>query len=277
MTDRFEAHLRDAEPEFRELLGRIPLLATPPLPGDWLRWEMLERHEVLSRAPIRAGTTILEVGSGPHAIATVPLAYAAGPSARVVAVERSRWDHFRTVVGRSGLGDRIGPVRGDARRLPLSGDSVSLAVCLHGIRSLHGEEGTVRVIREMFRVAPYVFLAESLPLARNGAQRAHLAMYDLREEVFSAAGGGCDDLHYAPLDRLAALVERAGGVVERSEVLEVDLPHFLAYFPRARVEAVPAGEHREDLLRRWDEADVLRRRDGEDHPPVGVVTASRAQ
>lgn len=134
----------------------------------------------------------------------------------------------------------------------------------------------MQVIREMLRVSPRVFLAESLPIARTSAQRAHLAMYDLREEVFAATTGSRDDLHYSPLDGLASLVERAGGVVVNTEVLDVDLPHFLAYFPRALVEGIPAGVLREDLLRRWDAANAMREKYGEDHPPVGIVTARRS-
>jgi hypothetical protein len=275
VIERFESRLRTAEPEVRELIGRIPLQATPPLPPEWLRCEMLERHEVLRRAPELVGVTVVEVGSGAHAISTVPLAFRVGGAGRVVAVERSRWGQFRPVVAASGMGDRIWPVACDARRLPLHADSAQLAVCLHGIRSLFGEGNTVRVLREMLRVSPHLLLAESLPLARTNAERAHLAMYNLREDVFSATSGSRDDRHYVPLEVLASWVERAGGVVENTETIEVDLPHFLAYFPRTLAEAIPGGDLREDLLRRWDEADRMRQRYGEDHPPVGLVTAGR--
>ena len=131
------------------------------------------------------------------------------------------------------------------------------------------------VLREMFRVAPRVFLSESLPMARNNAQRAHLAMYDLRERVFEAATGRKDDRHYRPLHELRSLVERAGGVVERSGTLDMDLPHALAYFPRELVESVPDEKGRAELLHRWDDAMSLLERHGEDHPPVGVILARR--
>jgi len=273
--ERFETQLGAAEPRVRELIGRIPPQETPPLPSTWLRCEILERFRVLRLAPDISGKKVLEVGSGAHAISTVPLAASVGPEGRVVAAERARWSRFRPVVDASGLGDRIWPVACDARRLPLRSNAAELAACVHGIRSLGDEDNIVRVLREMLRVAPHAFLAESLPVARTQAQRAHLTMYDLREELFSITTGARDDRHYLPLDHLASLAERAGGVVERSETLEVDLPHFLAYFPRSLVEAFPTGERREDLLRRWDEADGLRRRYGEDHPPVGVVSVAR--
>ena len=273
--DRFRAQLREAGPEFATLVERIPLQHRPPLPADWLRCEMLERHQVLGHAPVRRGSTVLEVGSGAHAISTVPLALAVGADGRVIAVERSRWDRFREMVTVSGLQDRVRPVSCDARGLPLREDSVDLAVCVHGIRSLGPPERLLPVLREMLRVAPRLFLAESLPAATTDAQRAHLAMYDLREEFFEATIGRRDDLHYLPLDRLALLVERAGGAVERSEVLAVDLPHALAYFPRESVRSIQRPEVRDRLLRRWDEANALRERYGTDHPPVGLIDAVR--
>jgi hypothetical protein len=274
--ERYRTRLQAAEPDFRELIRRVPLQSTPPLPSEWLRCEMLERHEVLRHAPVAAGATVLEVGSGPHAISTVPLAYAVGRTGRVVAVERARWGSFRQIVAASGMGDRVWPVACDARQLPLRDDTADLAVCLHGVRSLRGRSGAERVILEMLRVAPRALLAESLPIARSDAERAHLAMYDLREPVLSATTGARDDLPYVPLEQLASLVEAAGGVVKSTGTLEVALPHFLAYFPRALAEEIPAGDLREDLLRRWDAADAMRRQFGEDHPPVGIVTAKRS-
>lgn len=273
---RFAARLQSTEPSVRDLIRGVPLQSNPPMPPDWVRCEMLERFEVLSRAGIEAGDTILEVGSGAHALATIPLAYLAGPSGRVVAAERSRWTQFRTLVSQSGIGDRIWPIGCDARRLPLRDDGVDLAACIHGVRSFRGEENTVRIFHEMLRVSPRLFVAESLPIARTDAQRAHLAMYNLRHEVFGAISGTPDDLPYYPVDRLASLAIHAGGNVEATLTLDVDLPHSLAYFPRSLVENVPDGEVRQELLRRWDEAVESLRRFGEDHPPVGVVVARRA-
>ena len=273
--DRYPSQLEASGPEFSRLVERIPLQSRPPLSPEWLRCEMLERHQVLRVAGISPGTSALEVGSGSHAIATVPLAFELGPEGRLIAVERSRWSEFQPVVTASGLSDRVRPVRGDARRLPFSDSAMDLALCIHGIRSLGSDEEVVTVIREMFRVAPRVVLAESLPLAESDAQAAHLAMYDLREPVFASTTGRADDRHYRPLAQLAELVERAGGHVERHRTVRVDLPHALAYFPRALAESVPDPEERRDLLRRWDAAAARIERYGADHPPVGLVEGRR--
>ncbi len=274
-SDRLEVQLAAAEPGFAQLIRRIPLQESPPLPPDWLRCEMLERYQVLRHASLAAGSRVLEVGSGPHAIATVPLAFETGPSGRVIAAERSRWGRFAEIVEAAGVAERVRAVTCDGQRLPLGNDAADLAVCVHGVRSLDSGENMARVFEEMLRVAARLFVAESLPIGQTEAQRAHLAMYDLRETVLGATTGRPDDLHYLPLERLTDLVRRAGGRVLRSTTVRVDLPHALAYFPRRLIERVPDERAREELLIRWDDANSLRLRVGEDHPPVGAVLAER--
>ena len=96
--NRFESQLSTAEPAFTELLQRVPLQQGSPLPPDWLRCEVLERYQVLRHAALAPGSTILEVGSGSHAITTMPLAFSVGQDGRVVAAERSRWTRFLEII-----------------------------------------------------------------------------------------------------------------------------------------------------------------------------------
>jgi precorrin-6B methylase 2 len=263
------------DPGFDELIRRLPVPASPPLAPDWLQSEMRERRELLAEAALVPGSVVLEVGAGGHALATVPIAYVLGPQGAVLAVERARWGHFRPIVAASGLGDRIRALGGDARRLPLRDGAADLALCLHGLRSLRDEEYMVTVFREMLRVAPRLVVVESLPEARTDAQRAHLAMYELREELFEATTGRKDDLRYLPLERVVGLVRRAGGRVTGSRTLELSFPHALAHFPRRMIEGLPPSPRRASLLARWDRASELGRRFGTDHPPVGMVLATR--
>jgi precorrin-6B methylase 2 len=273
---RFPRDARGSLPtEETRVLRLAPTFSTPPLPPDWLATEMRERFCVLRRVRIDSGAFIVEVGSGPHAIATVPLAVRVGPKGRVVAVEPSRWAHFRRVVNACEMGDRIRPVRADGRKLPFPTRRFEVAVCLHGLRSLRDRTSMASVFREMLRVAQRVFVAESLPIAKNEAQRAHLAMYELRREVFTAATGRPDDIRYPTLSEVRAAVEEAGGRILASGTLDIDLPHALAYFPRTLIEGVQDEESRRRLLTRWDQAFELQRRFGTDHPPVGLVTATR--
>ncbi len=274
-ANRLAEELRNVDVGFSEVVRRIPEPSGPPLPANWLRYEMLERFHVLRLAGVPPGGTVLEVGSGAHAIATVPLAYRLGPGGCVVAGEPGRWTYFQSIVHASGLSSRVRPVACDARRLPFADDAFALAVCVHGVRSLTSDSIREDVFREMLRVAPRLFVAESLPLATSDAQKAHLEMYNLREGVFRAVTGRPDDLHYPTLEELTARVERAGGAHVKSSMIEVRLPHALAYFPREMAERIPDAEFRDETLRRWEHARDELLRVGEEHPPVGVVIAGR--
>ena len=264
--------LFDEETFKRDVISKIPPRNEPPLPPDWLHMEMLERFRVLQSAPIREGMNVLEVGCGAHALTTVPLAYLVGESGRVVAVEVSRWRFFDEITTATGLKHRIIPLKVDARELPFPFKAFDLAVLVHGIRSLKSEETMVKVISEMLRVSERVFIAESLPIANNERQRAHLELYNLREDIFEALFGEKDDLHYFPLEKLEELVENAGGHVIKSGTFEPALPHYLAYIPREYVAKIENKKKRVELLERWDSAYEKWKR-GAEHPPVGWLVA----
>jgi hypothetical protein len=107
------------------------------------------------------------------------------------------------------------------------------------------------------------------------AQKAHLEMYNLREEIFLARSGQKDDIHYLPLATMTEFVEKAGGEVTDSKVLEFKQPHFLACLPREIVEKIEDEATRQDLLQRWETAYAKLQKYGEEHLPVGIVKARR--
>ncbi|GAB6136055.1 class I SAM-dependent methyltransferase [Thermococcus prieurii] len=217
---------------------------------------------------------VLEIGCGAHALTTVPLAYLVGETGRVVAVDRSRWRFFEEVTSSAGVKHRIIPLKLDARELPFPFRTFDLAVLVHGVRSLKNEETMIMVISEMLQVSERVFIAESLPVAKNERQGAHLELYNLREEIFEALFGEKDDLHYPTIEKLTKLVERAEGEVIESGTFEPKLPHYLAYIPREYVERIKDEEKRAELLRRWERA-YEKWKAGAEHPPVGWLIAKR--
>jgi len=256
----------------KEVLSKIPLRNEPPLPPDWLHVEMLERFRVLQFASLKEGMNILEIGCGAHALTTVPLAHLVGETGRVVSIDRSRWRFFEEITSSAGMKHRIIPLKLDARELPFPFQAFDVAVLVHGVRSLKDEETIVKVISEMLRVSERVFIAESLPVANNERQRAHLELYNLREEIFEALFGERDDLHYPTLEKLREFVEKAGGRVVESGTFEPGLLHYLAYIPREYVARIKNEEKREELLERWDRA-YEKWKDGAEHPPVGWLSS----
>lgn len=265
------------DPEFARLIKNMPPRDEPHLPPDWLHLQMVERCEVLSHAEIGRGTNVLEVGSGHHAIATVPLSHMVGEGGRVTAVEIERWRHFDEIMRATGLRKRVIPLACDATQLPFPFECFDLAVIVHGIRSMRNEETITRILKEMLRVSPRIFVAESLPIAKTKAQEAHLEMYNLREEIFEALTGTKDDIHYFPLGKLVELVERAGGEVVESRTLDVRLPHHLAFIPREYVERIEGEQEKAVLLKQWQVAREKLMKYGEEHPPVGIVNAKRGK
>ncbi|ALL00344.1 hypothetical protein Pyrde_0294 [Pyrodictium delaneyi] len=115
---------------------KIPPRNEPPLPPNWLHVEMLERFRVLKFAPLEEEMNVLEIGCGPHALATVPLAYLVGETGRVVAVDKARWRFFEEITAAAGVRHRIIPLKLDARELPFPFKTFDLAVLVHRIRSL---------------------------------------------------------------------------------------------------------------------------------------------
>jgi len=218
---------------------------------------------------------VLEIGCGPQAIATIPLALAVGRCGRVVALDRGRWWDFRRLVDASGLHTRVIPVQEDARRLPFLDSSFDLVVCIHGIHSFENHEAVVASVREMLRVSKErIFIAESSPIAKNKAQEAHLAMYGLRRPLFLALGRGeLGDMHYFRPKEMERIVKQAGATRISSKLVDVNIPHHLAWFPIDMVKKAKNKRVRDRLEKKWKEAENMLDQYGEEHPPVIVLNA----
>lgn len=175
----------------------------------------------------------------------------------------------------SGLQKRVTPIQGDAKSLPFSRSCSDLVVCIHGIRSFQNREAVVKTVREMLRVSKErVFLAESAPLARNMAQKAHLAIYNLRRQVFLVLGhedwGGIPYFQQKELERI---VKEAGAMKTNVKLIDVDMPHHLAYFPAKIIEKIQDEKLRDNLKQKWKKALKMLERYGEEQPPVITVNA----
>lgn len=275
MARNFKEILSETSPELKEVVERIPKYQPHPrLPPEWLRSEIVERYLVLKHAGLVEGANVLEIGCG-QGIATVPLALLIGKSGRVFALERRRWQNFWDIVKASGLQQRVIPIQEDARKLPFPYSCFDLVACVHGIRSFDDREAIVEAVKEMLRVTKErIFLAESSPIARSKAQKAHLKMYDLRRPIFLALGHeDFGDLHYFSPEEIKGIIEEAGAAKADVKLVDVNMPHYLAYLPVEYIEKIRDEKIREDLKERWIEALEMLEKHGESHPPVVVVEA----
>lgn len=287
MRESIDEVLKKVDPNLREILMCIPTYQPDKrLPPDWYYWQILERYTILKHAGLVTGSNVLEVGCGPQAIATIPIALLVGETGRVVALDRGRWglnrsgkigNDFWELMAGSGLQNRVIPLQEDARNLPFPYSCFDLAVCIHGIRSFENREATVKVVKEMLRVSKgRIFLAESSPIARNMAQKAHLSMYNLRSPAFAAVGWtAAGDIPYFSQEELEGIVKEAGATRIEMQLVEVNMPHHLAWFPPEIIEKIKDRKTREDLKQKWNKAKRMLDEHGEEHPPVITVNAWR--
>jgi hypothetical protein len=161
----------------------------------------------------------------------------------------------------------------DASELPFPYRLFDLGVILHGIRSLGTNKAIIQVLRELLRVSRKIIIAESLPIAKTEAQKAHLDMYNLREPVFEAVFGKKDDYHYRTEKELIHLMKSSGAINIQSNVIEFDLPHHLAYFPKEIILKIENEAIKEKYLRLWNDCFTRIQEVGESHPPVCIISA----
>ena len=247
----------------------------PRLPPDWYQWQIAERHMILKYAKIASGANVLEIGCGPQAIATIPLASLVGEKGRVVALDKGRWGDFWKLIERSRLKYRVIPLQDDARKLPFPYSCFDLPVCIHGIRSFESRKACVEAIGEMLRVSKErIFIAESSPIARNMAQKAHLTMYNLRRTVFLAMDRPeAGDIPYFSQNDLVKIVKEAGAMKIDAKLVEVNMPHHLAWFPPEIFDKIKDKAKRENLRRKYVKGEKMLHKYGEEHPPVIVINA----
>jgi ubiquinone/menaquinone biosynthesis C-methylase UbiE len=264
-------HLVDSS--FSSILEKIPKRNKDEPHPYWVHSELIERYQIIKTLNIQKGMNILEIGCGPHALSSIVLAYFVGESGRIIAVDKSRWHSFEELVSCVNYKKRILPLQIDAQKLPIPYRSFDYSTIIHGVRSMGNDETLKGILKEMFRISSCVIIAESLPIANSKAQKAHLEMYNLREEVFEAVYGKKDDLKYRPMEELIELVESVGEVDIKTKKLELDMPHFLALFPKELVLKIKDQQKRNGLIHRWEAAYRKIEKYGEAHPPIGIVAA----
>jgi SAM-dependent methyltransferase len=92
------------------------------------------------------------------------------------------WKNFKESMEELKLTQVYG-VKGDARLIPFKNFSFSVAAAVHSIRNFLDERSIRETVMEMKRVVTEdgkVVIVESLPVAKNKAQEAHLAMFECK-------------------------------------------------------------------------------------------------
>jgi len=182
------------------------------------------------------------------------------------------WNDFAKSMGEVGLSDRVMGIRADVRRLPFRESSFDAAIAVHSIRNFQDKATIQTAIGEMKRVVVEggsVVIAESLPVARNRAQEAHLQMFECKVRYTSG------ELRYLERDELVGMFES----VEFKEIEGREIDHNLSAAPPlfcidCHLSSL-ADRESEEAREVYGKALSLIREYGEVSPPTVLVKATK--
>jgi hypothetical protein len=103
-----------------------------------------------------------------------------------------------------------------------------------------------------------------------------MTMYNLRSPMFLALGkdySTAGDIPYLSQEELVNIVKKAGATRVETQLVDVNIPHHLAWFPLDMIEKIKDKKTRENLKEKWEKAVKMLDKYGEEHPPVIVINA----
>ncbi len=181
------------------------------------------------------------------------------------------WSNFKEAIVELKLTDKVSGLKADAQSVPLKDCSVDKAVAVHSIRNFQDERAIQNAMREMNRVISKdgeMVIVESIPIARNKAQEAHLALYRCKCKYSSG------DLFYFTQEELLEMLEKAGLRGADSKVIDYNLS---ATPPIFYLNASLLKEERiKDAQMEYDKAIDLIKRHGEVSPPAVIIRVSKS-
>jgi ubiquinone/menaquinone biosynthesis C-methylase UbiE len=180
------------------------------------------------------------------------------------------WRNFRISMQELNLSDKILGVRSHASSIPFRDSSFSLAVAVHSVRNFQDKESIKRAVSEMKRVVTKkgnVIIVESLPIAKNKAQEAHLQMF--RYKVKYTSG----ELDFLSEKELVEMFHSVGFSKIETKQLNYNLsaaPPFF-YLDSSSL----AEREREEAKKAYDRAIAMIKKWGDASPPAVFIKATK--
>lgn len=230
----------------------------------------LERMALAKDMELKKDDTVLEVGCGRgyFTIACARCSKVIGLDAMNGMSRHGWWKNFTESISELKLGHKTQGLKACAQSIPLREKSVDKTVAVHSIRNFQNKHAIQEALREMKRVTSAegeIIVVENIPIARNKAQEAHLAMYKCK---CSYSQG---DLYYFTQEELLRMFEKEGLDEIHCEIVDYNLsatpPIF--YLDASRLEQKQIEKARNDYAVAVD----MIRKFGETSPPALMIKA----
>jgi len=231
----------------------------------------MERMGLARDMGLEKSDIVLDVGCG-RAYFTVA---AARCSRRVIGLDamngmsrRGWWKNFKESIYELKLARKIQGLKADMQSVPLKDYSIDKAVAVHCIRNFQNQQVMQNALREMNRVLSKegeMIIVENIPIARNKAQEAHLAMYKCKCNYSSG------DVYYFSKEELLRMFRNVGLRETHVEVVDYNLSATPPIF-YLDTSHLSKGQI-EKAQRKYIEAVDMIREHGETSPPALIIKA----
>ncbi len=231
-----------------------------------------ERLMLADKMDIDKDNSVLDVGCG-RGFFTVAAAHKAKS---VVGLDlmnglgrKGWWQRFNLTMRKLQLYNKVAGVKGNAARMPFKDETFSVATSVHAIRNFPDIETIQTAFKEMKRVTKKggrVIIAETLPSAKNKAQKAHIKMFNCKVKYSRG------ELPYLSKAKLENLLESAGLRISIIKTFDFNLsvapPYFLLDVARL------PEEQRAKAVKEYNEAVEAMKKHDETSPPTMVAEAA---
>lgn len=180
------------------------------------------------------------------------------------------WRNFKESISELKLTRKTQGLKVHGEYIPLKDNSVDKAVTVHALRNFSNKQVIQNVLNEMNRIISKngeVIAVENIPMARNKAQEAHLAMFRCKCNYTSG------DIYYFSKQQLLEMFKNAGLTQTKTKQVDYNLsatpPIF--YLDKSSLDHGQVAEAQKEYATAID----MIKKHGETSPPALIIQAAK--